>query len=121
MAELAKAHPASITTGVEMVGPDLTFVTITYPATMAAETNGSGTALAGLAAVQQVVAKRNSIVAVGPLFTTGTQQTFALENGVADPVQFDIDLTADIVALAANYGTQTLVGTTVAVRALEIA
>lgn len=120
MALLTKAHPLLVTTGENQTGPDITWVTLTYPATMAAETTGTGTTTAGLAAVQRVMGSDCTIVAVGPLFTTGTQQTFALE-GCQGTAAWDTVKTAEIVALAANFGTQTLVGTTLAIVELRVA
>ena len=75
MAGISKVNPAATTTDVEMVGKDLTFLTVDYINAV----NGS----AGPAGVQQAVlnllANRGTVVAIGPLLDSNTQQTFALE------------------------------------------
>ena len=73
MATLTKTHPAATTTDVE-VSQNLTFFTVDYVNTNAS-TGPEGAQQAVLKAIQDTA----TIVAIGPLVDTNTQQTFAVE------------------------------------------
>ena len=73
MATLTKTHPVATTTDVE-VSQKLTFFTVDYVNTNAS-TGPEGAQQAVLRAIQDTA----TIVAIGPMLDTNTQQTFAVE------------------------------------------
>ena len=74
MAVLTRVHPVSTTTGVETAG-NLQFFTITYPSDVSAKTGPESTQAAVLRAIQDT----STIIAIGPLGNSDTEQTFAVE------------------------------------------
>jgi hypothetical protein len=73
MAKLTKTHPVATTTNVE-VSQNLTFFTVDY-VNANASTGPEGAQQAVLNAIQDTA----TIVAIGPLLDTNSQQTFAVE------------------------------------------
>ena len=74
MATLTKTHPAATTTDVE-VSQNLTFFTVDYINAINGSAGPEGAQQAVLKAIQDTA----TIVAIGPLVDTNTQQTFAVE------------------------------------------
>lgn len=75
MAGITKVNPAATTTNVEMVGKDLVFLTVDYVNAVNGSAGPSGAQQAVLNQLQNV----GTIVAIGPLADSNTQQTFAFE------------------------------------------
>ena len=74
MAGISKVNPAAVASNVEMVGKDLQFFTVDYVATNAS-TGIDGAQMA----THGTIAASGTIVAIGPMLDTNTQQTFAVE------------------------------------------
>ena len=70
-----KVNPAATTTNEEMIGKDLQFFTVDYTTAI----NGSAGPLGAQKSVLDTIMATSTIVAVGPLTDTNTQQTFAVE------------------------------------------
>ena len=75
MTGITKSNPSATTTNVETVGKDLTFFTVDYINAV----NGSAGPTGVQKAVIDLIQNRGVIAAIGPLFDTNTQQTFAIE------------------------------------------
>lgn len=77
MPSLTKAHPASVEFNLENQGANLAFFTIDY----VADVSAAARALPGgfLDTVYKLIQANATLVAIGPLFDTGSQQTFAVE------------------------------------------
>jgi hypothetical protein len=73
MATLTKTHPATTTTNVE-VSQNLTFFTVDY-----VNANASAGPEGAQQAVLKAIQDTATIVAIGPLLDTNSQQTFAVE------------------------------------------
>jgi acetylglutamate kinase len=74
MATLTKTHPVSTVTGVETAG-NLQFFTVDYIVDMSGKTGPESAQQAALKAIQDT----STIVAIGPLGNSDTEQTFAVE------------------------------------------
>lgn len=74
MATVTRVHPVTSAIGVESIG-NLQFFTVTYPADVTTKTGPESTQEAVKRAVMDTV----TIVAIGTLGNTGTEQTFAVE------------------------------------------
>jgi hypothetical protein len=74
MAGQTKVNPAAVATNVEMVGKDLQFFTVDYVATNAS-TGIDGAQMT----THRTITETATIVAIGPMTDTNTQQTFATE------------------------------------------
>jgi hypothetical protein len=108
MANLTRVSPAATTSNTEMVGANMTFFTVDYVAT-----NASTGPAGAQAAAHQTIGSTNTIVAIGPMLDTNTQQTFAVEGTlVAATMQTAIRAlgTVDSVSLAGATVTETKLG-----------
>jgi len=74
MATVTRVHPAVSAIGVESIG-NLQFFTVTYPSDVSAKTGPESTQ----EAVKRAIMDTATIVAVGPLGNSDTEQTFAVE------------------------------------------
>ena len=74
MAVVTRVHPVATTLGVETAG-NLQFFTITYPSDVSAKTGPESTQAAVIGAIQDT----STIIAIGPLGNSDTEQTFAVE------------------------------------------
>jgi hypothetical protein len=74
MPEVTRVHPASTTSDVEMMGANMSFFTVDYVAT-----NASTGPVGAQAATHNCISYHNTVVAVGPMLDSNTQQTFAVE------------------------------------------
>lgn len=72
---VTKVNPIATTLNVENVGKDLTFFTVDYINAI----NGSAGPAGAQYAVLNTIMNTATIVAIGPLLDTNTQQTFAIE------------------------------------------
>jgi hypothetical protein len=81
MATFTRVNPASTTTDYEVVGRDISFFTLNYGTAI----NGSAGPEGAQAAVLKTIMTLHTIIAVGPLFSTNTQQTFAIEGPLYTP------------------------------------
>ena len=81
MASVTRTNPAATTTGVEMVGADITFITIDYIVAV----NGSAGPVGAQAATLRIINTMHTIVAAGPLHNANTEQTFAIEGPLFTP------------------------------------
>jgi len=115
MATVTRLNPAATTTGVEMVGTDITFITIDYIVAV----NGSAGAVGAQAAVLRTINTMHTIVAAGPLGNSNTEQTFAIEGPLFTPTG-GTDLQAQIRALG-TVDSISLAGATVTTKTLVIA
>ena len=114
MATVTRTNPAATTTGVEMVGPDLTFFTIDYIVAV----NGSAGAAGAQAATLRIINTMHTIVAAGPLHNSNTEQTFAIEGPLFTPTG-GTTLQAQIRALG-TVDSVSLAGAVVTVKDLSI-
>jgi len=73
-----KTNPVGMTVNEEVVGKDMSFFTVDYINAI----NASQGPLGALQAVYNTIIERWTVVAVGPLLDTNTQQTFAIEGVV---------------------------------------
>lgn len=89
MAGVTKVNPAVAETNWEVVGKDLGFFTVDY----ISDVSGSLAPDEVVDSVYRTIQQLTTIVAAGPLFDSGTQQTFAVEplllSGAADPAEND--------------------------------
>jgi len=89
MAGVTKVNPAVAETNWEVVGKDLGFFTVDY----ISDVSGSLAPDEVVDSVYRTIQQLTTIVAAGPLFDGGTQQTFAVEplllSGDADPAEND--------------------------------
>jgi len=75
MPNVTKTHPTSVVASFENQGANLQFFTVDYIVDVSAETaNGQC-----LDKVYQLISNNATLVCAGPLFDTGSQQTFAVE------------------------------------------
>ena len=109
MAEVTRVHPEVVATEWEQVGKKITWFTVDYIADISASTGPTGL----IAEAYQVIQTTTTIIAAGPLFDTGSQQTFGVEGVFAAA-----DLTAIETALGAGGNNA---GTTVTAKTLAIA
>jgi len=96
-------------TNFELEGVDVTFITVDFINSMAAETGdvSSGSAVAGLEATRNLILARANILAEGPLTDTNTQKTYVVRT--------------DSVNLSATFGTTFLAELQTNIRALPAA
>ena len=114
MATLTKTHPVATTLGVETNG-NLQFFTVDYINAVNASTGPAGAQAAVLRAVQDT----STIIAIGPLGNSNTEQTFAVEGMGGDNV-VAATLQAAIRALGTVDGVD-LSGATVTLKDLYVA
>ena len=74
MATVTRVSPTATSTDVEMMGGNMTFFTVDYVAT-----NASTGPEGAQASTHKVVGNTNTVVAIGPMLDSNTQQTFAVE------------------------------------------
>ena len=74
MAGITKVNPATVASNVEMVGKDIQFFTVDY-----VNTNASTGLDGAQMATHRTIAASGTIVAIGPMLDSNTQQTFAVE------------------------------------------
>jgi hypothetical protein len=79
MAGVTKVHPTAVATEWEQVGKKITFFTVDYIDDISAETGPEELIQAAYHAIQT----RATIIAAGPLFNTGSEQTFGVEGEMA--------------------------------------
>ena len=78
MPSVSKAHPTAASTNVEMMGADMSFFTVDF-----VNANASTGPDGAQAAAHTVISNTNTIVAIGPMLDTNSQQTFAVEGTLA--------------------------------------
>jgi hypothetical protein len=78
---ITKVNPTATTTNVEQVGRDISFFTVDYVNAV----NGSAGPSGAQQAVLNTIQTLHTIVAIGPLLDTNTQQTFAIEGPLYTP------------------------------------
>ena len=93
MAGVTKAHPASVALNWEQVGKDITFFTVDYIDDISTSTGPEQL----IQEAYHIIQTKCTIIAVGPLVDTGSQQTFGVEGVLAAA-----DLTAIETALGAG-------------------
>ena len=81
MATFARVNPVATTTNYEVIGKDVSFFTVDYINAV----NGSAGPNGAQAAVLNTIMVQHTILAVGPLLDTNTQQTFAIEGPLYTP------------------------------------
>jgi hypothetical protein len=94
MATPAAVNPASTTLNVEQVGRNISFFTVDYIVAV----NGSAGPSGAQQAVLNTIQTLHTIIAIGPLADSNTQQTFAIEGDLFTP-QNGTTLQASIQAL----------------------
>jgi len=104
MAGISKANPSATTTGVELVGRDITFLIVDYIDDV------SGATPAGVTGIQQQVLRvfdnmGYTIEAIGPLYDTGSQQMFGVSGGPVDATSITALQTAVAATEANNSAT----------------
>ena len=108
MPSASKAHPVATSSNTEMMGADMSFFTVDYVATNAS-TGPDG----AQAASHTVVGNTNTVVAIGPMLDSNTQQTFAVE-GTLDAATMQAAIralgTVDSVDLSGATVTATKLG-----------
>ena len=108
MPSVSKAHPAAASTNVEMMGADMSFFTVDY-----VNANASTGPDGAQAAAHTVISNTNTIVAIGPMLDTNSQQTFAVE-GTLDAATMQAAIralgTVDSVDLSSSTVTATKLG-----------
>ena len=108
MANLSRVSPTATTSNTEMVGANMTFFTVDY-----VNANASTGPAGAQAAAHQTISSTNTIVAIGPMLDTNSQQTFAVEGDlVAATMQTAIRAlgTVDSVNLGSSTVTETKLG-----------
>ena len=91
MATLTRVHPVSTTVNVETAG-NLQFFTVDYQVDMSAKTGPESTQAAVLKAIHDT----STIIAIGPLGNSNTEQTFAVEGiGGDNVIAANLDLMFD--------------------------
>lgn len=78
---ITKVNPVATTVDIEQVGRDITFFTVDYINAV----NGSAGPNGAQQAVLNSIMEQHTIIAVGPLLDTNTQQTFAIEGPLYTP------------------------------------
>lgn len=81
MATFTQVNPSATTTNIEQVGRDITFFTVDYINAV----NASAGPLGAQAAVLKQIMMLHTIIAIGPLVDSNTQQTFAIEGPLYTP------------------------------------
>ena len=108
MPSVSKAHPTAASTNVEMMGADMSFFTVDY-----VNANASTGPDGAQAAAHTVISNTNTIVAIGPMLDTNSQQTFAVE-GTLDAATMQAAIralgTVDGVNLGSSAVTATKLG-----------
>jgi hypothetical protein len=94
MATPAAVNPAATTLNVEQVGRNISFFTVDYIVAV----NGSAGPSGAQQAVLNTIQTLHTIIAIGPLADSNTQQTFAIEGDLFTP-QNGTTLQASIQAL----------------------
>ena len=74
MVDVTKSHPTLAATDVEMMGADMSFFTVDY-----VSANASTGPEGAQAKSHNAIADLNTVVAIGPMLDTNSQQTFAVE------------------------------------------
>ena len=108
MPDVTKTHPTATTSDVEMMGANMSFFTVDYVAT-----NASTGPEGAQAKSHNAIADLNTVVAIGPMLDSNTQQTFAVEGTpVAATLQAAIRAlgTVDSVDLSGATVTDTKLG-----------
>ncbi|MBR20357.1 MAG: hypothetical protein CMA64_09495 [Euryarchaeota archaeon] len=77
MPTVTRSHPATASSNTEMMGADMSFFTVDYVAT-----NASTGPEGAQASSHKVIGNTNTIVAIGPMLDSNTQQTFAVEGSL---------------------------------------
>jgi hypothetical protein len=78
---LTRTNPTATTTNVEQIGRDVSFFTVDYINAV----NGSAGPSGAQQAVLNTIQTLHTIVAIGPLADSNTQQTFAIEGPLYTP------------------------------------
>lgn len=78
---ITKVNPVATTLDIEQVGRDISFFTVDYINAV----NGSAGPNGAQQAVLNAIMEQHTIIAVGPLLDTNTQQTFAIEGPLYTP------------------------------------
>lgn len=99
MATPAAVNPASTTLNVEQVGRNISFFTVDYILDVSASDGPGETQQLVLNTIQTL----HTIVAIGPLADSSTQQTFAIEGDLFTP-QGGVTLQASIRLLSTDGG-----------------
>lgn len=82
MASFTRVNPVATTTGVEQIGPDISFFTVDYGSTGVAASNGpNGVQQAVLQAIQTL----HTIILTGPISSTDREQTFGIQGPLFTP------------------------------------
>ena len=105
MPSVSKAHPTAASTNVEMMGADMSFFTVDY-----VNANASTGPDGAQAAVHTVISNTNTIVAIGPMLDTNSQQTFAVE-GTLDAATMQAAIRALGTVDGVNLGSSTVTAT----------
>ena len=108
MADVTKTHPTVAATDVEMMGANMSFFTVDY-----VNANASTGPEGAQAKSHYAIADLNTVVAIGPMLDTNSQQTFAVEGTpVAATIQAAIRAlgTVDSVDLSSTTVTATKLG-----------
>ena len=105
MPSVSKAHPTAASTNVEMMGADMSFFTVDY-----VNTNASTGPDGAQAAAHTVISNTNTIVAIGPMLDSNTQQTFAVE-GTLDAATMQAAVRALGTVDGVNLGSSTVTAT----------
>lgn len=108
MATVSRVSPTATSTDVEMMGGNMTFFTVDY-----VNTNASTGPEGAQAAVHKTIGNTNTVVAIGPMLDSNTQQTFAVEGTLdASAMQTAIQAlgTVDSVNLGSATVTETKLG-----------
>lgn len=99
MATPAAVNPASTTLNVEQVGRNISFFTVDYINDVSGSDGPGETQQLVLNTIQTL----HTIIAIGPLMDTGSQQTFAIEGDLFTP-QGGVTLQASIRLLTTDGG-----------------
>jgi hypothetical protein len=91
---ITKVNPTATTLNVEQIGRDISFFTVDYINAV----NGSAGPNGAQQAVLNTIQTLHTIIAIGPLADSNTQQTFAIEGDLFTP-QNGTTLQASIQAL----------------------
>jgi len=105
MPSVSKAHPTAASTNVEMMGADMSFFTVDY-----VNANASTGPDGAQAAAHTVISNTNTIVAIGPMLDTNSQQTFAVE-GTLDAATMQAAIRALGTVDGVNLGSSTVTAT----------
>jgi hypothetical protein len=111
MAVLTRTHPAAEAINVESIGKDLQFVVVDYTVAV----NGSAGPEGAQAATQRAIGDTATVVCIGPLVDSNTQQNFAVEGAdaiVVATLQTAIRAlgTVDSINLGSSTVTETKLG-----------